>query len=146
MHLRGQRPSHGASFAERRSVAYLSVMALVPCSSCHRHVRSDEAACPFCGGAPSIGPTPRSPGARLSRSAAFAFASALSVAACGGEVAKPTDAGADTRADGDVDDGGNVALYGAPAPEDVGPEPTDVGPGPDDDGGPRPLYGGAPPP
>ena len=50
---------------------------LVACSSCARHVRVSETACPFCGSVlpDSLreGAPPQPPGARLTRAALFAF-------------------------------------------------------------------------
>ena len=54
--------------------------ALVPCSGCNRHVKSDETICPFCQAAM----TPVSPGAcsgRCARPSATRLASAALVAA-----------------------------------------------------------------
>jgi hypothetical protein len=47
---------------------------LIPCSACHRHVRSHETACPFCEAAivPPETAT-REPSTRLGRAAMFAF-------------------------------------------------------------------------
>ncbi|MGO8996953.1 MAG: hypothetical protein ACLQVI_26865 [Polyangiaceae bacterium] len=76
------------------------------CTSCARHVRVSEAACPFCGVTlgPSFGaaPAPLPPSARLSRAALVAFGTGtISIAAaCGGAVAGSSgpigDAGRDT--------------------------------------------------
>jgi hypothetical protein len=63
-------------------------MHLRPCSSCLRHVRADEATCPFCSCAlaPSDDALPdREPRTRLSRAATHAFgigALATSLVAC----------------------------------------------------------------
>jgi hypothetical protein len=60
---------------------------LEPCPGCRRHVRVDEAACPFCGGAIAVsGGAPRTLGAgRLTRAAVFAGAAATAIAGCGGK-------------------------------------------------------------
>ncbi|MDP3275634.1 MAG: zinc ribbon domain-containing protein [Deltaproteobacteria bacterium] len=146
-------------------------IALVPCSSCGRHVRSSDSACPFCGTALThVTPvSATTPGARLGRNATFVFATTLALAACspgtpgtdggsdaqtadtstppddGGAMALygapvPVDAGADSAPG--PDDGGSMALYGAPAPVDAGRDSAqaDTGPGPDD-GGNAALYG-----
>ncbi len=115
---------------------------LIPCSSCDRHFRLSEAACPFCGAstpAPSdLAPVVPPPAKRLGRAALFAFGAAaagvVAVAGCG--------------------DDSTVALYGAPA--DVGPADTGSGDGGDDaatdgaptdagvDAGGAALYGAPP--
>lgn len=133
---------------------------LLPCPSCQRHVRTREAACPFCATAltsewrahvPALAPTPK----RLSRAAAFVFGATVGVAACSGEaVIEPGGeggGGADGAGGaggsggfggspifdaGPDDDGGNQTLYGDPA----------IDAGTDDGGGGEPIYGAAPPP
>jgi hypothetical protein len=95
---------------------------LLPCPACHRHVDTNEAACPFCGvvlpeafraGRPLV-PPPR----RLGRAALMAAGATLvGAAACSGNDAignGPMDA-AMTRTTGT---GGEsvVAAYGAPLP------------------------------
>jgi len=145
-------------------------MSLVPCPSCHRHIRTGEHACPFCGGELPAALAARAiPGAtqRLSRAAAFAFTASLALTNCGPSVSPaPADAApADAAGPGD---GGVAPAYGAPAP-DAGPGPGDGGvaslygavpapdggtpdaaPGPDasdpGDGGVAPLYGAVPAP
>jgi hypothetical protein len=67
---------------------------LAPCTSCRRHVRADEPACPFCGGAigePTNRAVPRAP------RVAILFAGAIGLAGCS-------------------EDGGGapVPVYGAP--------------------------------
>ncbi len=56
---------------------------LVPCSVCQRHVRSTEAACPFCGGALSQGTAVDDfvPGL-VSRAAALALTATLAATGC----------------------------------------------------------------
>jgi hypothetical protein len=118
---------------------------LQPCTECARHIRSDEAACPFCGASMPAGfgestrPVPTGP--VLSR-AAILFASATAVVACSSSSSTPpgsTDSG--SAADSHVD--GPVALYG-PAPVDSGPEASpDAGSDAPFDG-PVALYGPAP--
>jgi hypothetical protein len=53
-------------------------MVLVPCLACRRHVSVDEAACPFCGGAPPAAPARPVLGGRMSRAAVFASATLAS--------------------------------------------------------------------
>jgi hypothetical protein len=57
------------------------VSALYPCPDCHRHVRSETAACPFCGAAQSAqrgaAATASGPVARLGRIAVLAAGAAL---------------------------------------------------------------------
>lgn len=63
---------------------------LVPCPSCHRHVESDEAACPFCQAAlvPSLGsrvchgPCSGHASPSLSRAGLVAVGAALLCASC----------------------------------------------------------------
>jgi hypothetical protein len=107
--------------------------ALVPCSSCSRHLRAEATACPFCGAVhlPEV-VRARVPAARLSRAALFAFGSSVLLSGCGGGVtpaygapAPPEDAAA-----GDVTDAADTAAdtvstdnpgvrYGAPPPPDA---------------------------
>ena len=138
---------------------------LVPCPSCHRHVRSSESACPFCQGAlPSDLGARAVPGTtqRLSRAAAFTFAATLAATGCSSDTSPAdastvTDTGATTDTGGATDtgsptdrgtatdtgtaadtgtDAGMLAMYGGP-PADSG---VDAGT-PDDHGGIAPLYG-----
>ena len=102
---------------------------LEPCPHCHRHVRVDETACPFCAGAVDFtGVAPRVlPRIRLGRAATFAFGIAAS--ACGSDAPKPdarpadahvVDAPHDAHApDAFVDPDAGVAIYSA-APTDAG--------------------------
>src|SRR5688572_19268691 len=118
---------------------------LVPCPSCKRHVRAAEAACPFCAeplpddiGARAIPGAPH----RMTRAAAFVFGATVAVAGCGtdtdggGAGGGGGEGGMASSSTGPADDGGVMALYGAP---------TDAGP-PDDDGGGQAEYGASPPP
>ena len=104
---------------------------LVPCSSCARHVRASEAACPFCGSSleNDLSKVPGVPTSRLGRAALFAFGATVAVTAAGcGSSVTNTDASAqDVQA---VDNGGMLAIYGAPAP---------------DSGNPGARYGAVPP-
>jgi len=131
---------------------------LVPCPGCKRHVRTTEAACPFCSEALSSEALTRAvvPGAtvRLTRAAAFVFGATLAITAvdCGGDTENQTGSADDGASSGNggtgnkgqggnggeggVDDGGgNQALYGDPGPRDAGAD------GPDDDGGNMAEYG-----
>jgi hypothetical protein len=59
---------------------------LVPCPGCSRHVRSAEAACPFCGKDIPVGLASKAVPAtrkRMDRFATFTFAAALAVAGSG---------------------------------------------------------------
>lgn len=69
-------------------------MSLALCTSCRRHVRVDEPACPFCGG--SIG-APVVRAVSRARRAAILFGSAAVIAGCGS-----------------TDDTSVVAMYGMP--------------------------------
>jgi hypothetical protein len=65
---------------------------LRPCTECSRHVRVDEAACPFCGGDNTAPFTPpRIPTGRLTRAAIFASALATGGAAACGTNPEPVD-------------------------------------------------------
>lgn len=116
-------------------------MRLVPCDRCARHVREDEASCPFCA--------QQRP--RRSRAAVRAVlaASALVTVACGGSASESstngtsaeTSAGDERSADETTDehagdetnapdeptrgpDGpGAIAAYGAPSPQEPSPLP-----------------------
>jgi hypothetical protein len=102
---------------------------LEPCPTCHRHVRIDETACPFCAGALDFSEVvPRvSPRVRLGRAATFAFGMVTS--ACGSDAPKPDAHPADAHVvdaprdaagpDAYFDpDGGGVAIYcAAPTPD-----------------------------
>ena len=62
-------------------------MELSPCSVCHRHVRIDDAVCPFC--AAKLAPrAPRPPGVRAFTRAAL-FAGALAVPGCAKDKTEP---------------------------------------------------------
>jgi hypothetical protein len=113
---------------------------LVPCSSCQRHVRVSEAACPFCGAsiadAAQSPPAVRMPATRLARAAIFALgtlgAGATAAApGCGG-----TTTGTGTPSGDAGEDAGNIEPpYGALPPF----------PDASDDGGGQVVaaYGGA---
>jgi hypothetical protein len=121
---------------------------LVPCPSCQRHIAAVESVCPFCAAAlPDNLAAAIVPGAtqRLTRAAAFVFTASLTVTGCGTDVtgsgstagttgdatSSGTGAGGNAADGGPIDDGGSVALYGAPEPDG----------GPDDDGGSMAEYG-----
>ena len=120
---------------------------LVPCPGCSRHVRASESACPFCSAAlPSDLANRAVPAAnrRLSRAAAFTFATTLAVAGAGATEACSSGAAiygapavdSGIADDGGItDDGGAHALYGLAADSGL---TDDSGP---DDGGAAALYG-----
>lgn len=122
---------------------------LVPCAGCSRHVLATESSCPFCHAA--LGPMTVSAPAvprGLSRAAALALGATLVVACAGGTGPAPGSDGGSSGSSGSSsgssgssgtsggpsDDGGPMALYGAPA--------TDSGP--DDAGTPGAKYGAPP--
>ena len=112
---------------------------LVSCSSCARHIRRSETACPFCGELlVETSPSTASAARPLTR-AAILLASAAAVAGCGKEPKA-------VESDGTTDAGFMIAApYGVPMPFDAGgnippPPPTDTGMMV------APAYGVAPPP
>ena len=130
---------------------------LAPCASCSRHVRTSEAACPFCAAPLTNRAIPiEAPGTtqRVSRAAAFALTASLAVTGCGGTVVQgaPGDSGprdgsskSDATTDGAPDDeGGPLVHYGAPPyglppgdaapPEDAGADDASDGQSPTDSG------------
>lgn len=99
---------------------------LLPCPSCARHVKSSEAACPFCSSSLSGKLTRRAPTTtkRLERLAAFTFAAAVLVTGC----AVAGDEESDKQ---ESELGGFHAMYGMPPPPvDAGPPPPPVDAGP----------------
>jgi hypothetical protein len=120
------------------------------CPSCARHIRTSEAACPFCGastpaGFAEVGRSPKAARGAVTR-AALLFAGAAVGFACsssettGGGTA---DASPAEDAAGDVKtDGGPVAMYG-PAPVDSGMDQSN-GQDSGQDSGPVAAYGPAP--
>ena len=145
-------------------------MSLISCPGCERHIRTTEAACPFCQAdvAEAIAralPRPI-PIAGMSRTAMMAFAAAsLGAAACSGKDVTPG-GGNQPLTDGAVSDanasaggmgantggansntGGLVAMpvYGAPFPSG-GTANTGAGGANSGMGGIQALYGAPPPP
>jgi hypothetical protein len=90
--------------------------ALVPCSACARHVRSDASSCPFCGAAraASVRPVQRVP--RVSRAVLFTAGASLSLGLGVGALAAT--AHADT-----FDATSMVPQYGAPSRYEPFPDP-----------------------
>ncbi|MGZ3423644.1 MAG: hypothetical protein ACXVEF_29720 [Polyangiales bacterium] len=86
---------------------------LGPCSSCRRHVRTDERVCPFCGSAVAGLAVKSGVTQRMSRAAIVALGT-IAVAATG--CPKENGGGSETI----------VQPYGAP-PQ---PQPPDAGPAP----------------
>jgi hypothetical protein len=91
------------------------VTRFVPCGECRRHVREDDAACPFCS--TPIAPAAEGPAAssvpRLTRAAIFAGAVVLATAAAAGC--------GDRGGGGNPDAGMDATLampYGAPPARD----------------------------
>jgi hypothetical protein len=109
----------------------MSPSALIPCTACNRHVRAAETHCPFCEAAQperalDAGRGLGLPRKRLGRAALMTAGAALlgAAEACGDSL-QSNDASTnnDTAADTSTQDGGPVALYGAPAPEYGVPPP-----------------------
>jgi hypothetical protein len=100
-------------------------MKLTICHHCRRHVKSGEAACPFCG-------TERADrGTAAARALVVAVGLGIAVAGCGGDVKEGT-GGA----------GGMVGAYGPP-PQDAAAEaqPSDGSTDVDVDANPVAAYG-----
>jgi hypothetical protein len=109
----------------------MSPSALTPCPACNRHVRAAETRCPFCDAeqpARALDGAASVPRKRLGRAALMTAGVLLGTAEACGDSLQPTDAGSnsDTGAMNDTggNDGGPVALYGAPAPEYGVPPPA----------------------
>ncbi len=115
-------------------------MQLIACEGCARHVRADEASCPFCGAAIEVAneaPRPL-PAGRLGRAAVFLFGAAIGGTAVGcGSVTPaygvPPGDGGVVDTDAGFDAGGPAPAYGA--------VPVDAG---FDAGLPAPMYGAPP--
>ena len=123
---------------------------LTPCPECQRHVRKNEARCPFCGEALSLShlPSPALPTRRLGRAATFAFGAgivgATALVSCGGQdeshgvLPVPLYGGPPSGSGGMSYGGGPV--YGAPpSGSSNGGNPTQGGT--NDVGGAQPVYG-----
>jgi len=120
------------------------------CTSCSRHVRATESACPFCDaplGTDFVDACPRraKAGRKLTR-AALLFAGATALAACGGKEDTVPNGGASSSGSSGSSSGssgeGPVAVYG-PAPVDASVD--DAADASDEqDAGPVALYGPAP--
>ena len=101
---------------------------LRPCPQCSRHVRSDEARCPFCDSDCSVGasdqaPAAPSPSTRLGRAALMAFGTAVvaatTAASCGGTQGSDPQAGNATGGSTEQDGGsGEASAPLSPYPED----------------------------
>ncbi len=97
-------------------------MALAPCPSCRRHVRVEEAECPFCSA--SVARLDATPDAttRMTRARLFVFATTVAATSLTFACPKENDTG-----------GGIVQPYGAPMPTeqpDVGVQQTSSVPPP----------------
>ena len=86
-----------------------------PCLSCERHVRASEAACPFCSSAlPSNLAAVPAATRRLSRFAAFTFATAVAVTGAATMGCSGGDDDGTEQSEGEL--GGIMPMYGAPVP------------------------------
>jgi len=101
------------------------VSELIPCPGCQRHVQSNEAACPFCGGALSAvspcngrcsGPT----AARVAKAALVAAGAAILGAACGSSPSVIVPYGVPPQPDA-----GMQSHSDAGEPADTAPDGTD---------------------
>lgn len=111
---------------------------LLPCPSCHRHVRSGSPLCPFCeaslGGAERPDDAPDTRGWK--RAAIFTFGAALSLTACSSTTTGSDASAQDTPAsDTAVMDTSTSDVGGPDATDD---RPSDTG---FDNGGVMPPYG-----
>jgi hypothetical protein len=118
-----------------------SMAKLRPCIECHRHVRGNEARCPFCDAdlAVASAASPKVSGPALTR-AAIIFGAATVVAAC-------TSGGPDTPGPSSSSGGsssGNTSSSSGAAPAYGVPEIDSGDPDDKDSGGPVALYGPAP--
>jgi hypothetical protein len=110
---------------------------LVVCPSCSRHVRTSEAACPFCAKAIPAGlvPVPHGPRRQYvgKNATALALASALAASGCSGDAAvvTPADVGAEAVVDSSAPDA--AADTSADTADSTA---SDVR----DEGGPVPIY------
>jgi hypothetical protein len=77
---------------------------LVPCMSCHRHVRVAEDRCPFCGAERAAelraAAPPALPKRRLGRAALFTFGATLATASCDSTTTPGDGGAAGSTADG----------------------------------------------
>jgi len=86
-------------------------MRLHPCPECHRHIKNQETACPFCGTSVTPREETLAPAVRVAGRAAIVFATAAAMA-CGKKDAPPTPAAPDAA---DMTSSGTVvAVYGPP--------------------------------
>src|SRR5260221_14101747 len=90
---------------------------LVTCPDCNRHIRRNEAACPFCGASVAsrvVGVPERAvPSGRLGRAALFAFATAsVGAAACSGSALESSGKEPAVAAGGATGGGGEAISSG----------------------------------
>lgn len=109
--------------------------ALVPCVGCARHVRSDDASCPFCGAARVATARPAQRVPRVARAVLFTAGASLSLGLGLGALS------ATAHAD-DFDATSMVPQYGAPSRYEPYPDPPPTPPPPPV----APADAGAPPP
>lgn len=115
---------------------------LVPCPGCARHVRVEEAACPFCGDAsPRVVPARRAPLGR-SRAAILGATLATTVTASGCYEDHGRGRDAAVVAPDAGHDAAFIAAYGTPVDASLLP-PPDAADEPDA-GAPAAEYGGPP--
>jgi hypothetical protein len=141
--------------------------AFVPCTHCQRHVRMDEAICPFCAGSLplSIVPSANRVAGRLGRAAKFAFGAAVAASttiACGDDSgpgpgvdsgradsgSASMDAGGSSMDSGTSTDGGGAdsatTMDSGTEMVDSGTSMQDAGFDAGDEGMVMPLYGAPP--
>lgn len=87
---------------------------LVPCTTCQRHIRADEASCPFCGAeGPKEVSVSRAATGRMTSLMVMTFRAAAvsaAVTACGGDVEGP---GSPTSTGGTAGQGGTGSVQGS---------------------------------
>jgi hypothetical protein len=132
----------------------------VLCAACSRHVKAQDAACPFCGASFSSASSSRPSTSEPFRRMAAAAAVAAGVAAATGcsqhsngapsvgtfyGIATPVDSGEDAGGGGsDFDAPSTVTFYGIATPVDAGPGQADAPPGVDGSGDSRDGSNDAP--
>jgi len=111
-------------------------MSFAPCSSCGRHIKTTEAACPFCTQGAPLSATPGLTG-RASRAAIYAFTTTLALAGCtsGSPTSSTSSSGASSGTSGTSSGSSGASSSGSSSGESssgavappYGIAPTDAG-------------------